>query len=169
MTVALVIAGIALAATSGAVAVPLRRTPARSQAVACALLVAGLALVTRRARAAQPPTASETGGCGFSRPSSRMQYTGSSFAQGFLSWLAPRAFQPRGRILPPRGVLPATASARFEMHDPARARLFDPVFRAVGDRASRLRRYQAGRLNLQLLYTVATLLALALFLVLRRP
>lgn len=142
--------------------------PVRAGAVALAALVCGLALLARRARGARPVTAGETWGCGFSRPSPRMQYTGSSFAQGFLSWLAPRAFQPRGRILPPRGVLPAAASARFEMRDPARARLFDPVFRAVGDRASRLRRYQAGRLNLQLLYTVATLLALALFVVLRR-
>ena len=51
--------------------------------------------------------------------------------------------------------------------DPARARLFDPLFRAVGDRASRLRRYQAARPHLQLLYTVATLLALAALLAVR--
>jgi hypothetical protein len=42
-----------------------------------------------------------------------------------------------------------------------RSRLFDPVFRTLAERASRLRRYQAQRLNLQLLYTVATLVALA--------
>ena len=63
------------------------------------------------------------------------------------------------------GVLPRAASVQFEITDPARVHLFDPIFRAIGDRASRLRRYQADRLNLQLVYTVATLLALALFLV----
>jgi hypothetical protein len=37
----------------------------------------------------------------------------------------------------------------------------------MADRMSRLRRFQAGRLHLQLLYTVVTLLALAAGLVLR--
>ena len=78
-----------------------------------------------------------------------------------LGGLAPRDLQPQGRVAPPREVLPRRASATFRSGDPARARLFDPAFRAAGEWASRLRRYQAGRLNLQLLYTVATLLALA--------
>jgi formate hydrogenlyase subunit 3/multisubunit Na+/H+ antiporter MnhD subunit len=132
------------------------------------LLAAGglLAVAARRARARVPVEESETWGCGFSRPTARMQYTATSFAQAFLSGVGPRAFQPRGRLTPPRGVLPQAASIRFETSDPARSQLFDPVFRAIGDRASRLRRYQADRLNLQLVYTVATLLALALFLVL---
>jgi NADH:ubiquinone oxidoreductase subunit 5 (subunit L)/multisubunit Na+/H+ antiporter MnhA subunit len=143
---------------------PMRAGAATLLAVAMALLVA-----SRRARARRPVTAAETWGCGFSRPTARMQYTGSSYGQAFLSGLAPRALQPLGRVVPPRGVLPGRASARFELRDPARTRLFDPLFRAIADRASRLRRYQAGRLNLQLVYTLATLLALAAFLVLRRP
>ena len=113
--------------------------------------------------------ASETWGCGFSRPTPRMQYTGASFGQLLLSGLAPRLLQPRGRVVPPKGVLPARASATFQARDPARTHLFDPIFRALGDRASRLRRYQAQRLNLQLLYTVATLLVFAALLALRAP
>ncbi len=140
--------------------------PLRAGALLLLATVGLLVLLTRRARARGPIAASETWGCGFARPAARMQYTASSFAQAFLSWVAPRAFQPRGRVVPPRGVLPRGASVRFESKDPARSWIFDPVFRAIGDRASRLRRYQADRLNLQLVYTVATLLALALFLVL---
>ena len=141
--------------------------PLRAGALLLLAIIGTLVLVTRRARARGPVVASDTWGCGYSRPSARMQYTASSFAQAFLSGLAPRAFQPRGRVVPPRGVLPrAVASVRFEITDPARTWLFDPVFRAIGDRASRIRRYQADRLNLQLVYTVVTLLALALFLVL---
>jgi hypothetical protein len=64
-------------------------------------------------------------------------------------------------------VLPARAGARFESRDPASAGIFDPLFRTIADRASRLRRYQADRPNLQLLYTVATLLALAALLAVR--
>jgi formate hydrogenlyase subunit 3/multisubunit Na+/H+ antiporter MnhD subunit len=151
-----------LAPTLHAVAVPVRVA-----ALVLLALVAALALAARRVRARRPVEASETWGCGYTRPTARMQYTAASFGQLFLSGLAPRSFQPRGRIAPPKGVLPARATARFEVRDPARARLFDPLFRALGDRASRLRRYQADRLNLQLLYTVATLLVLAALLVLR--
>ncbi|GEJ56896.1 proton-conducting transporter transmembrane domain-containing protein [Anaeromyxobacter diazotrophicus] len=153
-----------LAPAVHALAVPVRL------GFAALLLVAGaLALFARRARRGRPVAASETWGCGFTRPSPRVQYTGASFGQLFLSGLAPRLLQPRGRVVPPKGVLPARASARFEARDPARTRLFDPLFRAFGDRASRLRRYQAQRLNLQLVYTVATLLAFAALLVLRAP
>jgi hydrogenase-4 component B len=140
--------------------------PIRSGAIVLAAIVLVVAWSVHSARAARAVDAGETWGCGFSRPQARMQYTASSFAQAFLSGVAPRPFQPRGRVSPPRGVFPRSASVQFEISDPARARLFDPVFRAIADRASRLRRYQADRLNLQLVYTVATLLALALFLVL---
>jgi hypothetical protein len=98
-----------------------------------------------------------------------MQYTGTGFGQLLLSSLAPRPFQPRGRIVPPKGVLPGRATARFELRDPARARIFDPLFRAIAQRANRMRSYQAQRLNLQLLFTLATLLVLVALLALRAP
>jgi hydrogenase-4 component B len=130
-------------------------------------LAAGLALLGRRLRAPRPARASETWGCGFDRPTPRMAYTASSYAQIVLSGLVPRALQPRVRLVPPRGVFPGPSSLRTEAQDPARTRLFDPLFRGLGDRMSRLRRLQAGRLNLQLLYTLVTLLALAAGLALR--
>ena len=159
------------AAVAARLAPALRSLAVPSRVAFAALLLAagGIALAVLRARAAREVDFGETWGCGFSRPTARMQYTGSAFAQFFLSGLAPRMLQPRGRVVPPKGVLPARANARFEAKDPARTRLFDPIFRALGDRASRLRRYQAQRLNLQLLYTVATLLALAALLVLKAP
>jgi len=174
---ALRFAGPALAQVSGASpataalelapAVRSLAVPARVALAALLLLALGLAFAAARARARRPVGASDTWGCGFTRPTPRMQYTGASFGQLFLSGLAPRLLQPRGRIVPPKGVLPARASVVFQVRDPARTRLFDPIFRAVGDRASRLRRYQAQRLNLQLLYTMATLLVFAALLALR--
>jgi hypothetical protein len=56
---------------------------------------------------------------------------------------------------------------RTEADDPARTRLFDPAFRRFGERMSRLRRFQAQRLHLQLLYTLLALLALGAGLALR--
>jgi hypothetical protein len=96
-----------------------------------------------------------------------MEYTASSYAQLFLFAVAPRPLQPRGRVAPPRGIFPAAASLATDPQDPARARLFDPLFTRLGDRFARLRRFQADRLNLQLFYTVLTVLALGAALWLR--
>jgi len=133
-------------------------------------LAAGLFLLGRRLRAAHPPAPSETWGCGFTAPTSRMEYTASSYAQLLATGLVPRSLRPRLHLQVPRGIFPARASFRSEAQDPARTRLFDPLFRVLGDRMSRLRRFQAGRLNLQLLYTLLTLVALLAFLAVRgRP
>ena len=141
--------------------------PLRGVVLALLAVVAALALWARRARGAGEVRASETWGCGFSRPTSRMEYTASSYAQLLLSGLVPRSMQPRVRLRPPGGVFPGASSLRTEAQDPARTRIFDPLFRGLGDRMSRLRRLQAGRLNLQLLYTLVTLLALGAAMALR--
>jgi NADH:ubiquinone oxidoreductase subunit 5 (subunit L)/multisubunit Na+/H+ antiporter MnhA subunit len=151
-----------LAGPSRSLALPMR-------AAALALGAASAVLWLWRARLLPGRGAprAETWGCGFARPSPRMQYTGSSYAQ-FLSALAPRLLSGQGRAVPPRGLFPGRASLSFRRVDPARSRLFDPLFAAAGERFLALRRFQTGKLYLQLLYTVLTLVALVLFLVLRR-
>jgi hypothetical protein len=96
-----------------------------------------------------------------------MEYTASSYSQLLAAGLVPRDLRPRVHVQAPRGIFPGRASFRSEARDPARSRLFDPLFRVLGDRMSRLRRFQAGRLNLQLLYTLLTLVALLAFLAIR--
>jgi hydrogenase-4 component B len=132
------------------------------------VLVLAAALVARRLRSARGVRESETWSCGFARVTSRMEYTGSSYAQLFLFELAPRWLRPRGRIVSPKGIFPPVASLRTDPQDPARARLYDPLFAQLGDRFARLRRFQADRLNLQLFYTVLTVLGLGAALWLRR-
>jgi len=149
--------------TAAALAGPMRIAV---MALAAALL---LSVALRRQRLAHhAPAASETWGCGYARPTARMQYTGASFAQ-FLLESAPRLLAPRGRVVPPRGPFPARASLDLAREDPARRLLFAPLFQAAEVRLSALRRFQAGRLHLQLLYTVLTLVALVLYLATYRP
>jgi NADH:ubiquinone oxidoreductase subunit 5 (subunit L)/multisubunit Na+/H+ antiporter MnhA subunit len=131
------------------------------------LLVVIGGLYALRRRLGSVDTASETWGCGFAAPTARMEYTASSYSQLFVSALVPRALRPRIHVQPPRGVFPGKGTFRTDAQDPARTRLFDPLFRELGDRMSRLRRFQAGRLNLQLLYTLLTLLALLALLAFR--
>jgi len=163
------VAGQVIGAPAGAALEAASRLARPLSGMAIVLLLAGgiAAFTARRVRSGREVRPSETWGCGFGHPSARMEYTASSYAQLLLSGLVPRALQPRVRLKPPRGVFPGASSLGTEAQDPARTRLFDPLFRGLGERMSRLRRFQAGRLNLQLLYTLVTLVALGVALALR--
>lgn len=145
--------------------------PMRLGVVVLVAAAAGLALWARRLRAARDVRASSTWGCGFSAESARVQYTAASFAELPLRAVVPTALRPRVRVAPPAGLFPGAVALATDGDDPARARLFEPAFAWLGDRMSRLRRFQQARLNLQLLYTVATVIALSLLLLLyeRKP
>jgi formate hydrogenlyase subunit 3/multisubunit Na+/H+ antiporter MnhD subunit len=153
----------ALAPASAALAGPLRLGVLALLAAAAALAVASRRLLARR-----DVRESSTWGCGFSAESARVQYTAASYAELPLAALAPGLLRPAAVVEPPAGVFPRRAAFRLSADDPARARLFEPVFQKVGETFSRLRRFQQARLNLQLLYTLATVLALSLLLLLHR-
>ncbi len=131
--------------------------------IALAALVLGavlLAALSRRLLSARDVRASSTWGCGFSAESARVQYTAASFAELALLAVAPRALRPAVRLDAPAGPFPRAAAYAQDGDDPARARVFEPAFRAIGGWFSRLRSFQQTRLNLQLLYILVTVLAL---------
>jgi formate hydrogenlyase subunit 3/multisubunit Na+/H+ antiporter MnhD subunit len=153
--------GVQLGAVeSPQVLAPAADLPSAPRVVVLVLLALVIAIVLLRRRLGGGATTSDTWGCGFAAPTSRMEYTASSYSQLFLSGLVPRVLRSRVHFQSPRGIFPRKGSFRTDAQDPARTRLFDPLFRELGDRMSRLRRFQAGRLNLQLLYTLLTLVAL---------
>ena len=97
----------------------------------------------------------ETWGCGYARPDSRMQYTGSSFAAPLLEACAPIA-----------GV--QTHRSAFALRTQAVDLVLDgvvlPSWRRLRVVAERLRPIQSGRLHSYLIYIVATVLALLVYL-----
>jgi NADH:ubiquinone oxidoreductase subunit 5 (subunit L)/multisubunit Na+/H+ antiporter MnhA subunit len=120
-------------------------------------MLAGLWLVRRWAGAGTVP--SETWGCGYARPTPRMSYGASSFAQiltGGFRW----ALQPRIRFAPPRGVFPTGARFSTESREAVLDMALVPAVRGYVSLTSRLRRFVAGRLHLQALLVLATLVAL---------
>lgn len=130
-------------------------------ALATVLLLAAVALVLRSRLAASPAAAGPTWDCGYARPTSRMQYTASSFARGpvgFFGW----ALRPRAKGAPVARLFPV--SARFESHvlDTVLDRAVVPASRAVAWLARQGRVLQAGRIQLYLLYVAATLVFLLL-------
>jgi len=123
------------------------------------LLLALLRLTLLRGRSVEKTV---TWDCGFAKPSPRMQYTASSFAQPITNMFR-RALDIRTR-----GSLPSkffTENASFSTHtdDTAHRYFFAPLFRYVDRAMACLRWIQEGRVQVYVLYITVTLLILLLF------
>ncbi len=108
----------------------------------------------------------ETWGCGYARPTARMGYTGSSFAQilnqGFRWVLFPRV-----RFAPPRGLFPTGSRFSTEPREAVLDLALLPAVRDYISATARVRRLIAGRLHLQALLVLATLVAMLAWVLLR--
>ncbi|HEX9288311.1 MAG TPA: proton-conducting transporter membrane subunit [Anaeromyxobacteraceae bacterium] len=141
--------------------------PARGVAASAGAITAGAALLLavagglaawqrRRARGAP---ASETWGCGYARPTPRMQYTGSSFAE-MLTLRFGWAFFPRAHVVPPRGPFPQRASFSSHVPDTVLDVALMPVLRTASWGAELARRRHGGQVQRQALYVGVALVAL---------
>ncbi len=106
-------------------------------------------------RRRRPPVPAETWGCGYAEPTPRMQYTASSFAAPLLASFGSVA-----------GVHESRHGDAFETHP--RELVLDnvalPLWSLVQGFAARLRPIQQGRLWIYLVYLMAALLLLLLYL-----
>lgn len=127
-------------------------------AVQAALLVAGsAAAMALRGRVRWSGRAEgPTWGCGYARPTPRMQYTGRSFSEMLAEHLLPRLLRPRTRRHAPRGWFPRGGEFTSESPDPIAERFYEPLFRRWADRCARLRILQQGKVHVYLLYIVLT-------------
>jgi len=103
----------------------------------------------------QPRLEAATWGCGYATATSRMAYTASSFAAPLL-----------GIFKSVAGVRTARAVDAFATHptDPVLERLIVPAWRGVRAAATGLRPIQRGGLQLYLLYVVAAVVTVLLYL-----
>ena len=122
------------------------------------LLAGALAVLHRRT----PVTRGATWDCGYARPTSRMQYTGTSFGEWVAHRLTPRAAAPRREERVPEGAFPREASAAAETppRDPLLLRLLEPFATRWARRFHDLHALQEGRLTIYLVYVLGTLVAL---------
>ena len=125
------------------------------------LLVAALALLRRALLRGREVTQGVTWGCGYAAPDSRMQYTASSFAQPLLAPFAPIT-HVRVDEEGPSGYFPRDARYHEEIGDVGE-RFLVPGTRRVVHLLSQLRVIQQGRVQLYVVYIVATLVALLVF------
>jgi len=141
--------------------------PARSAASSAGLITASAlallalvgALAAWRARRTRGAAATETWGCGYSRPTPRMQYTGSSFAE-MLTLRFAWAFFPRAEVRPPQGPFPAGASFGAHVPDTVLEVLLIPALKASAALAEKMRRLHSGLVQGQALLVAVTLVLL---------
>ena len=131
-------------------------------------LLAAVALALRFLLRRTPLSRAATWDCGYARPTSRMQYTGSSFGEWVAFRLSPRALAPRLEERRPEGPFPRAARANeAEARDPLLLRLLEPLAGRWGRRFHGLHALQEGRLSIYLVYVVGTLVALLAWSVVR--
>ncbi|MFI4982947.1 MAG: proton-conducting transporter membrane subunit, partial [Nevskiales bacterium] len=115
---------------------------------ALGLVAAGLFAFWRRA----PRSDGATWGCGYVRPTPRIQYTGRSFAEMMAEFLIPRFLRPRTHRRAPQGLFPAPGEFHAASPDPVTQKVYEPFFRHWAERFSRLRILQQGNVHVYLVY-----------------
>lgn len=116
-----------------------------------------LVLMRRTARAEGP-----TWGCGYIRPTRRMQYTGSSFAEMLAEHLLPGFLRPRTSRSAPQGLFPVRGEFASECPDPVTEKVYEPLFARWAGWFARLRVLQQGKVHVYLVYVMlVVVLALA--------
>jgi hydrogenase-4 component B len=98
-----------------------------------------------------------TWGCGYSSPTPRMQYTGSSYVWN-LSGSFHALLRSRRHWTPSGGSFAAPSNLTTETADLAAQSAYRPAFVALARQCARLWPLQHGRIQLYLMYIVATLL-----------
>jgi len=101
-------------------------------------------------------TTGPTWGCGYVRPTARIQYTGRSFAELLSEHLLPRWLRPRTFRQAPQGLFPTQASFGSSCPDPISELVYEPFFKRCADRFARLRIFQQGKVHVYLLYLALT-------------
>ncbi|HEU4430390.1 MAG TPA: proton-conducting transporter membrane subunit [Myxococcota bacterium] len=114
-----------------------------------AAIAAGVLLFARRVRNA---ASDETWGCGYTAPSARMQYTASSFGDTLADRVMPRWLRARTERRAPGGLFPRAANFSARHEDPLTRGVYEPLLERWGDRFSRLRWLQQGKLHIYLVY-----------------
>ena len=122
-----------------------------------ALLALGLLLWRLRVAsgAGELARAGVTWGCGYPAATGRIQYTASSYAAGLLTVFG--SLSGSRQVMGPAGL-------SVQVADPVLDRIAQPTWKRVREAALRLRRIQAGGIVWYLIYVIAALLGLLLYL-----
>ena len=125
-------------------------------------LVVSLAMLRRRLLSRRLVGSTVTWDCGYVAPTSRMQYTASSFTWPIVAMFG-RLIGPIVRLRRPEGPLPRQASFETDGPDAFGRWFYGPIFRGADWLSGRFAWVQQGRIQLYILYIAVTLLALLIW------
>ena len=128
-------------------------------AVSLVLLALLAALLLWRRALRLPPVLSRTWGCGYLRPTARMQYSASSFGATLVSWFS-GVLCPEQHRKEVAGLFPAAGSLSSHLPETMLERIYLPLLEYLYLKSTPIRRLQHGKLNIYIFYTFITLLLL---------
>jgi hydrogenase-4 component B len=123
------------------------------------LIIGLLVWLRHRLLAGREVSISGTWDCGYARPTARMQYTASSFAQPLTNMFG-SLLRTRRRYEAPDGFFPVHAAFHSETDDLFQENLFRPALRGIERLLLWCHWLQQGRVQLYILYVAVTLLVL---------
>jgi len=126
------------------------------------LILGLLTYLRRRLLSGRTTGESNTWDCGFARPTARMQYTASSYAQPITTMFG-FFLQTHRKVHAPEGLFPAESGLHTHTDDVFSQRLFEPLFRRIEQLFLRLHWLQQGRVQIYVLYVAVTILALLIW------
>ena len=130
------------------------------------LLAAGLivlaalaALFLSRRTASLPHAVARTWGCGYLRPTARVQYSASSFAAVLISWFR-GVLRPELHLKEVSGFFPLPGFFKSHLPETVLERIYLPLLDYLYLKSAAIRRLQNGKLNIYIFYTFITLVLL---------
>ncbi|MBF0476684.1 MAG: hypothetical protein HQK59_12820 [Deltaproteobacteria bacterium] len=126
------------------------------------VLIALLAMIRSRLLAGRKVELSGTWDCGYARPSARMQYTASSFAQPLMNMFGV-LLQTHRSLERPEGFFPTRAGLHTDTGDIFRQNVYRPIFQGVERFLVWLHWLQQGRVQIYILYIAVTMLILLIW------
>ncbi len=131
-------------------------------ALVIVVLVLAVAVLRSWCYRAKPVSQSGTWGCGFTRPTTKMQYTGSSYAFDIIQFFRPAAPLEENHV-PIAGRFPAGTRYESRVHDIAERYMEPGVVRPVQFVFDRLRWIQHGDIHLYIGYILLAIVLLLFF------
>lgn len=131
----------------------------RVSVIAATLVLLVFAISAILARRRPTPGRVGTWDCGYARPTSRMQYTASSFAQmvvGMFGW----ALRPRTRLPHVEGPFPSATRMHSSVNEPVLDRVLVPAGHAAERYFRWCHRFQQGLTQHYVLYILITVMAM---------
>ena len=106
-----------------------------------------------------PVAVAPTWGCGYLRPTPRMQYTASSFGSILVGWFA-LLLRPERHRVEVDGLFPGRSSHESHLPETVLDKGYLPFLEYLFEKAQPVRRLQNGKLNIYIFYTFVTLVLL---------